>query len=32
MFRVGIVSSVHGIKGAVKVYPTTDDMQRFERL
>ena len=32
MFRVGVVSSVHGIKGAVKVYPTTDDSQRFEKL
>ena len=29
MFRVGVVTSTHGVKGAVKVYPTTDDPQRF---
>lgn len=31
-FQVGIVSSTHGVKGEVKVYPTTDDMRRFKRL
>ncbi|MCI8633682.1 MAG: 16S rRNA processing protein RimM [Lachnospiraceae bacterium] len=31
-FRVGIVSSAHGIKGAVKVFPTTEDPQRFLAL
>lgn len=30
--RVGIVSSVHGIKGECKVFPTTDDMKRFKKL
>lgn len=30
--RVGVVSSTHGIKGEVKVYPTTDDMGRFKEL
>ncbi len=28
-FRVGIVASVHGLKGEVKVYPTGDDPERF---
>ena len=28
-FRVGVVTSTHGVKGAVKVYPTTDDPKRF---
>ena len=32
MFRVGVVSSTHGIKGEVKVYPTTDDLKRFDYL
>ena len=31
-FRVGVVTSVHGVKGAVKVYPTTDRPERFEKL
>ena len=30
--RVGVISSVHGIHGQCKVYPTTDDPQRFKRL
>jgi 16S rRNA processing protein RimM len=30
--RVGIISSTHGVKGEVKVYPTTDDPQRFKEL
>lgn len=30
--RVGVISSTHGLKGEVKVYPTTDDMRRFEDL
>lgn len=30
--RVGIVSSVHGIHGECKVFPTTDDMNRFKKL
>ena len=32
MFRVGIIISMHGIKGAVNVYPTCDDPKRFEKL
>lgn len=30
--RVGVITSTHGIKGEVKVYPTTDDINRFEEL
>ncbi len=31
-FQVGIVTSTHGLKGEVKVFPTTDDPKRFKRL
>ncbi len=31
-FRVGVISSTHGIAGEVKVYPTTDDIRRFKKL
>lgn len=31
-FRVGVISNTHGIKGEVKVYPTTDDISRFDDL
>ena len=30
--RVGVISSTHGLKGEVKVFPTTDDPQRFRKL
>lgn len=30
--RVGVISSTHGIAGEVKVFPTTDDNQRFKKL
>lgn len=30
--RVGIITAPHGIKGEVKVYPTTDDTKRFQDL
>ncbi len=30
--RVGVITSSHGIKGEVKVYPTTDDNGRFKEL
>lgn len=32
LLKVGIITSTHGIKGEVKVFPTTDDMRRFKRL
>lgn len=31
-FQVGVISSTHGVRGEVKVYPTTDDMKRFKKL
>ena len=31
-FQVGAVASVHGIKGEVKVFPTTDEPEKFKRL
>ena len=31
-FQVGIITSAHGVRGEVKVYPTTDDVRRFRRL
>ena len=30
--RVGVISSTHGIKGEVKVFPTTDDVNRYKDL
>lgn len=30
--RVGVISSTHGLKGEVKVFPTTDDLERFRSL
>ena len=32
LFRIGIISSTHGIRGEVKVFPTTDDNARFKEL
>ena len=32
LFQVGIITSTHGIKGEVKVFPTTDDVNRFKKL
>lgn len=32
MFQVGIITSPHGVKGEVKVFPTTDDNNRFRKL
>lgn len=30
--KVGVITSTHGIRGEVKVFPTTDDMNRFKKL
>ncbi len=30
--RVGTIASTHGIRGEVKVFPTTDDLMRFRDL
>ena len=32
MLRVGVITSTHGLKGEVKVFPTTDDVKRFSQL
>lgn len=31
-FRIGVVTTTHGLAGEVKVYPTTEDPHRFEEL
>ena len=30
--QVGVISSTHGLRGEVKVFPTTDDAARFQTL
>ena len=30
--QIGVITQTHGIKGEVKVFPTTDDVKRFKRL
>ena len=30
MLRIGVITTTHGIRGEVKVYPTTDDVNRFK--
>ena len=32
MLQVGVITSTHGVRGEVKVYPTTDDAVRFKQL
>ncbi len=32
ILQVGVISSTHGIRGEVKVFPTTDDPGRFKKL
>ena len=29
--RIGVITSTHGIRGEVKVFPTTDDPKRFKK-
>ena len=31
-FQVGVITSTHGVRGEVKVFPTTDDAVRFKKL
>ena len=31
-FRVGVIANTHGIRGEVKVFPTTEDPQRFKGM
>lgn len=30
--RVGVITTTHGVRGEVKVFPTTDNPERFEEL
>ncbi len=30
--QIGVITSTHGIRGEVKVFPTTDDNRRFKKL
>ncbi len=30
--QVGVITQTHGIRGEVKVFPTTDDPNRFKKL
>lgn len=32
LLQIGIITSTHGIRGEVKVFPTTDDNARFKNL
>lgn len=32
ILQVGVITSTHGVRGEVKVFPTTDDAARFRRL
>lgn len=32
IFRVGVIATTHGLKGEVKIFPTTDDINRFKKL
>jgi 16S rRNA processing protein RimM len=31
MLRIGVVTTTHGLRGEVKVYPTTDDVKRYKK-
>lgn len=32
LLKVGVITTTHGVRGEVKVYPTTDDAKRFLEL
>ena len=32
MLQVGVITKTHGVRGEVKVFPTTDDVNRFKKL
>ena len=32
LFKIGQIINTHGIKGEVKVYPLTEDVNKFKRL
>ena len=31
-FRIGVLTSPHGVKGEISVYPTSDDLERYRDL
>ncbi len=32
LLQVGVITTTHGVRGEVKVFPTTDDAARFKKL
>ena len=32
LLRVGVITTTHGVRGEVKVFPTTDDPKRYKKL
>lgn len=32
LFQVGVITAPHGVRGEVKVFPTTDDNARFKKF
>ena len=30
LLQVGVITQPHGVRGEVKVFPTTDDVKRFK--
>ena len=32
LLQVGVITQTHGVRGEVKVFPTTDDPARFKQL
>ncbi len=32
IIQVGVITQTHGVRGEVKVFPTTDDPERFQNL
>ena len=32
LLQVGAITQTHGLRGEVKVFPTTDDAKRFKKL
>jgi len=32
LLQIGVITTTHGVRGEVKVFPTTDDPKRFKKL
>lgn len=32
LLQVGVITQPHGVRGEVKIFPTTDDPVRFKKL